>query len=111
LQEGAIARGGDDQRRYVKATRKMTRKYKTERSSEAGERKEHNMKETKVYEATAVKQIPLVADKIEWCRESKDRVYLGRDHKDGAVLLCYTTLSTIRHQHHSHGTFSHWGWI
>ena len=90
----------------------MTGKYKTERSSEAGEGKEHYMKEgTKVYEATAGKQIPLVADKIEWCRESKDRAYLGRDHKDGVVFLCYTTLSTIRHQHHSRGTFSHWGWI
>ena len=52
LQEGAIRRGGDDHRRYVKATRKMTGKYKTERSSEA-EGKGHNTKETKLYEATA----------------------------------------------------------
>jgi hypothetical protein len=76
LQEGAITRGGDDQRRYVKATRKMTGKYKTEKSSEAGEGKEHSMKETKVYEATAGKQIPLVADKREWCRETKDIAHI-----------------------------------
>ena len=31
----------------------MTGKYKTERSSEAGEGKEHMGKETKVYDATA----------------------------------------------------------
>ena len=54
----------------------MTRKYKTERNSEAGEGKEHNMKETEVYEAPAGKQIPLVVDKREWCGESKDMAHI-----------------------------------
>lgn len=76
MQYGVITRAGDEQRRYVKATRKMTRKYKTERNSEAGEGKEHNMKETEVYEAPAGKQIPLVVDKREWCGESKDMAHI-----------------------------------
>lgn len=70
----------------------MTGKYKTERNSEAGEGKEHNMKETKVYEAAAGKQIPSVADKREWCGESKDIAH----GKDGIIKTRPCSFATQR---------------
>ena len=50
------------------------------------------MKETKVYDATGGRQIPLVADKREWCGESKDIAHV----QDGIIKTRPCSFATQR---------------